>query len=48
VVDEDSLQVTAGHDPQLERAIEELLEVLSKNPQGLPSRPAAPIKSEAR
>jgi tricorn protease len=48
VVDEDPVQVAEGHDPQLERAIEELLRVLSKNPGGLPPRPAPPVKSEAR
>jgi tricorn protease len=48
VVDEDPVQVAEGHDPQLERAIEELLKVLSKNPGGLPPRPAPPVKNEAR
>jgi tricorn protease len=48
VVDEDPVQVAEGHDPQLERAIEELLKVLSTTPGGLPSRPAPPVKSETR
>ena len=48
VVDQDPVQVAEGHDPQLERAIEELVKVLSKNPAGLPPRPAPPVKVEAR
>ena len=47
VVEEDPVQVAEGHDPQLERAIEELLEVLSKNPGGLPPRPVPPVKTKA-
>jgi hypothetical protein len=41
------MQVAAGHDPQLQRAIEELLKVLPKNPGGLPPRPAPPVKAGA-
>jgi len=35
-------------DPQLERALKELLEVLSKNPGGLPPPPVPPVKTQAR
>jgi len=48
LVEQDPVQVAAGHDPQLERAIEELLKVLSKTPADLPPRPAPPVKIEAR
>ncbi len=47
VVEQDPMQVAEGHDPQLERAIEELLKVLSNSPGGLPPRPAPPVKAEA-
>jgi tricorn protease len=47
VVEEDPLQVLEGHDPQLERAVAELLKQLPANPSGLPPRPAAPVKTEA-
>jgi tricorn protease len=45
VVDQDPVQVLEGHDPQLERGIAELLEQLPPQPQGLPARPAPPIKT---
>jgi len=45
VVEQDPVQVAKGHDPQLERAIEELLKVLPKTPGGLPPRPAPPVKA---
>ena len=33
-----------GHDPQLERAVAELLEKLKEKPTELPKRPADPVK----
>jgi tricorn protease len=44
-VEQDPIQVLAGRDPQLERAITEVLKRLAPKP-GLPSRPAAPVKIE--
>ena len=37
-------EVIAGHDPQLERAIEEILRQLEANPQVGPTRPPFPIR----
>jgi tricorn protease len=47
VVDQDPVAVLKGHDPQLERAVEELMKLLPAAPAGLPGRPAPPIKTEA-
>jgi tricorn protease len=47
VVEQDPVEVLQGHDPQLERGIEELMKQLPTTPTGLPERPAAPIKTEA-
>ncbi len=47
VVEQDPVQVANGHDPQLERAIEELTRMLPKTPGGLPPRPSPPVKTEA-
>jgi tricorn protease len=46
VVEQDPVAVLNGHDPQLERGIQELLKLLPATPGGLPHRPASPIKSE--
>jgi tricorn protease len=46
VVEQDPVAVMQGHDPQLERGIQELLKLLPANPGGLPHRPASPVKSE--
>jgi tricorn protease len=46
-VEEDPVAVLAGHDPQLERGVAELMRLLPAHPAGLPSRPAAPVKTEA-
>ncbi len=43
--EENGRWIIEGHDPQLKRATKELLEVLSKNPGGLPPRPAPPVKT---
>ena len=47
-VDQDPLAVIDGHDPQLERGIEELKKLLPSSPTALPARPAAPIKTESQ
>ena len=46
VVEEDPLAVLSGHDPQLERAVAELMRLLPDKPRTLPGRPAAPVKTE--
>ncbi len=45
VVEQDPVQVMQGHDPQLERAIQELMKLLPAEPRGLPPRPAPPVKT---
>ena len=47
VVEQDPVAVMQGGDPQLDRAIDELMKVLPARPAGLPKRPAAPVKTEA-
>jgi tricorn protease len=47
VVEQDPVRVLDGHDPQLERGVAELLRRLPAEPQGLPMRPAPPVKTEA-
>ncbi len=42
VVENDPESVLAGRDPQLERAVQEVMDRLRQNPQRLPSRPAPP------
>ncbi len=37
-------EVIAGHDPQLERAIAEIMRQLEANPQTVPQRPAFPVR----
>ncbi|MCU1267477.1 MAG: peptidase [Acidobacteria bacterium] len=44
-VDNDPRSVIAGHDPQLERAIAEIMAKLKNNPAKLPPRPPAPVKT---
>jgi tricorn protease len=43
-VEQDPAAVVAGHDPQLEKAIEIVLEELKKNPPKTPARPPYPIR----
>ncbi|UCD24751.1 MAG: PDZ domain-containing protein, partial [Gemmatimonadota bacterium] len=43
-VENDPQSVIAGGDPQLERAIEEVLRRMLEDPRSLPPKPAAPIK----
>jgi tricorn protease len=47
VVEQDPVEVLGGHDPQLERGVAELMRRLPADPQGLPVRPAPPVKFEA-
>jgi tricorn protease len=47
MVEQDPLQVIKGHDPQLERAVAELLQRLPAAAAGLPPRPAPPVKTGA-
>jgi tricorn protease len=46
VVENDPASVLAGRDPQLERAVQEVLDRLETVPHTLPDRPAAPVKVE--
>ena len=43
-VENDPAAVIAGRDPQLERAIAEVLRAMEREPRRLPSRPADPVK----
>lgn len=45
-VENDPKSVIAGGDPQLERAVQEVLKKISTNPSKLPARPPAPDKSK--
>jgi hypothetical protein len=45
VVAQDPVEVLHGHDPQLERAIGELMKLLPPMPAGLPQRPPPPDKT---
>ncbi len=44
-VDNDPESILAGRDPQLEKAIEVLLEAIAEDPRPLPARPADPVKT---
>jgi tricorn protease len=44
-IDNDPRSVIAGRDPQLEKAVEEVMKKISANPKKLPNRPAAPVKT---
>jgi tricorn protease len=45
-VENDPRAVIEGHDPQLERAVDEVLKQLKEKPVALPKKPAAPVKRE--
>ena len=45
VVEQDPVEVLRGSDPQLERAIGELMKLIPPTPAGLPRRPAPPDKT---
>ncbi|MXY23005.1 MAG: peptidase S41 [Acidobacteria bacterium] len=44
-VENDPRSVIAGQDPQLERAVEEVLRMMREDPKALPQRPAPPVKT---
>ena len=44
-VENDPRAVIAGRDPQLERAVEEVLRMMREAPKALPGRPADPVKT---
>ncbi|HUL80233.1 MAG TPA: S41 family peptidase [Vicinamibacteria bacterium] len=46
VVENDPKSVIGGHDPQLERAVEELVKLMDAKPVPLPKRPADPVKTK--
>jgi len=46
VVENDPPAVIAGRDPQLERAIEEVLKRIEADPRRLPARPPDPVKTQ--
>ncbi len=46
VVENDPKSVIAGRDPQLERAVEELVKKMDAEPMRLPKRPADPVKTQ--
>jgi tricorn protease len=45
VVEQDPVEVLKGHDPQLERGVQELMKLLPAIPAGLPQRAAPPVKT---
>jgi tricorn protease len=45
VVEQDPVEVLNGHDPQLERGVQELMKLLPAIPAGLPQRAAPPVKT---
>jgi len=45
-IENEPAAVLAGRDPQLERAVEVVLEAIRKDPKKLPTRPADPIKTK--
>ena len=44
VVENDPQSLIAGRDPQLERGVTEVLQLIQEHPRRLPSRPAPPVK----
>ena len=44
-VENDPLSVLAGHDPQLERGVQEVEKRIQENTKRLPKRPADPVKT---
>jgi tricorn protease len=45
VVENDPQSLIAGHDPQLERGVTEVLRLIQEHPRRLPARPAPPVKA---
>jgi len=46
VVEQDPLLVIQGRDPQLERAIDEVMKLMARQPRKLPARPPDPVKTK--
>jgi tricorn protease len=46
VVENDPVSVAAGHDPQLERGIAEVMKLMEAKPARLPRRPPDPVKTK--
>jgi tricorn protease len=46
-VENDPKSVLEGHDPQLERAVAEVMKKMESEPRHLPRKPADPIKTQA-
>jgi tricorn protease len=44
-VENDAKSVVAGRDPQLERAVQEVMKKMPANPAKVPARPTAPVKT---
>jgi tricorn protease len=44
-VDQDPVAVLQGRDPQLERAVHEVLRLMAENPRSMPIRPAPPVRT---
>jgi tricorn protease len=47
-VEQNPAEIIAGHDPQLEKAIQVILDELKKNPPKKPARPAYPIRGNIK
>jgi tricorn protease len=47
VVENDPKSVLAGRDPQLERAVAEVMKKMESEPRRLPKKPADPDKTQA-
>jgi tricorn protease len=45
-VENDPAEVIAGHDPQLERGVAEVMKAIEKEPMKLPTRPPDPVKTK--
>jgi tricorn protease len=43
-VEQDPIAVIQGRDPQLERAVQEVLRLMAENPKSRPTRPAPPVR----
>ena len=48
VVEQDPTQVMQGKDPQLERAVQEVMKMMAANPKHMPKRAALPVKVKPR
>jgi tricorn protease len=45
-VENDPASMLAGHDPQLERGVQEVLKRMAEKPMTLPKRPGDPVKTK--